>query len=744
MKDFPRLAQSLILAHKALMMYTMSHPRAQQAVAATHSLLEQFLEHEERIQIVIVGSRVFAGGEPQDARNPIVVAMAKLVTDRAVSGLIFENGLTEDECLAFLEGLVLKPHRLDELGGLEGHLRSRFVTHIKVSQVRYKEVQEGDDEQDEVPILDAPEQTSEEDLSRLLSEALRAALADAKAQATGPGIADLPAAELGRLQSLAEDFGFGEGMPSPGRLAKIRKALQSLEPREQLSVLQGLETLPQSPGGLAVGMRALVGEILAAALIAALTRGVPWHELQQPLAEILRPLPERAMIMRIVSARLQAAGHDPGPGEAALRSLAWDNLSLEARLVKALEENHLFDLTHEMRLALLRELLALRRFEEFGQVQERLAAALTSELDETRRMAARTMSGVARWVQDPGLPPGSEGPLTESFKAHFAWEPEPTIHSWTIQGLESLLEALVLRGDLAEALIDLQEMEGLCSFLEESHPWRQEALAALRASLERPHSLDAAIDTIFVLDRETVLQKVHPAFEGLGTAMASRLVFRLEHEVDRTRRGRLVEALRSMGPAALPPILAVLDAPAWYLVRNALTLLSDIGDAGSVPAVAPLLRHPDIRVRRSAVRALWKLGGPLAAPPLVARMKEADEETLQEIIFALGQLRAASGVPAITDLALGRKVPERLRLQALETLGQIGDPAALPTLLVCLRRKTLFSNGEEPPIRLAAARALAALASADALSALDKATKAEPKGEVRDALARLLGPQEGA
>ena len=743
MKDFPRLAQSLVMAHKALMMYTMSHPQAQQAVAATHALLSQWLQDEEKLQFVVIGSKVFAGGDPQDIRNSNVAALAKLATDRAVSGLIFENGLSHDECLAFLEGLVLKPHRLDEVGGLEGHLRSRFVTHIKVSQIRYKEVQEGDEE-DEAPILDVVPQLSEQDLARLLGEALRAALAELNERKKAGGSSGIPAAELGSLQALADEFGFGEGMPSPGRLAQIRKALQGLEPQEQLSVLQGLESLPQSPGGLAVGMRALVGETLAAALAAALSRGVPWQDLQHPLTEILRPLPERLVILRIVTARLRAEGHDPAPAEAALRSIAWDALSLEARLVKAMEEDHLFELTHEMRLALLRELLSLRRFDEFIQVQEKLLEALRSEQDEPRRMAARTLSGVARWTQDPGLPLGSEGPLAEALKAHFAWEPEPTIHSWTAQGLESLVEALVLRGDLVGALADLQEVEGLCAFLDEQHPWRQEALAALRTVLERPHSLDAAIDQAFAPDRDAVIRDVHPYLEALGDPMASRLVFRLEHETDRTRRGRLVEAIRSMGPGALSSILAVLASPTWYLVRNALTLLSDLGDAGSVPAVAPLLRHPDIRVRQSAVRALWKLGGPLAAPPLVARLKEADEETIQEILFALGQLQAVSGVPAVTELALGRRVPQRLRIQALETLGQIGDPAALPAILQCLRRKTLFSNGEEPPVRLAAAQALATLGTAEAMTALDKATKAEPKGETRDALDRLLGTQGGA
>ena len=40
---------------------------------------------------------------------------------------------------------------------------------------------------------------------------------------------------------------------------------------------------------------------------------------------------------------------------------------------------------------------------------------------------------------------------------------------------------------------DLQELDGLCAFLEERHPWRYVALARLRASIQRSELLDQAI-----------------------------------------------------------------------------------------------------------------------------------------------------------------------------------------------------------------------------------------------------------
>ncbi len=738
MKDFPRLAQSLVMAHKATLMYTSAHPQAQAQVSSAHDLLIHWFLQEEKLQFVVVGPKVFAGGELQDARNTNVAALAKLLTDRAVSGLIIEMGISVEEIRAFLEGLVLKPARLDEAGGMEAYLRGRHITHLKISQVRYQEVHEGE-ASDQVPVLEVTPPLSEDEFARLLVEALKAALEAARTRQEEEGSgASFPAADLGDLGPLARSFGFGEGMPSPTRLAQIRKAMLGLSPEEQISVLKGLTSLPESPAGLSVGMRALVGESLAAAMAVALSQGATWDDLQSPLADILRTLPERQAIVRMVTARLHMEGIDGAPVSSALKSIEWETLPLESRLLKVLEEGGLYEVTHDMRLALLRELLDERRIEELLRILDLLMTSLHSEEGPERQMAIRTLAGVARWAVDPGLPADAELPLSEALRAHFAWEPDPALHGWSTQAVEFMLAALLSRGQLKAILADLQELEGLSSIVGEERPWRMEAIAYLRSCLLRPHALNQAIDQIFGPDRDQVIQEVYPYLEALGTPMAQHLLGRLEVESDRAHRGRLVDAIRSMGPGAQEALLHALSAPAWFLVRNSLSVLCDVGDAGCIPWVAPLMRHPDLRVRQAAIRALWKMGGPQSEPHLVARLKDADELTLAEVLFALGQLRAAAGLPQIEAIALGKRVPPQIRIQALEALGQIGAPGALPTLLQCLRRKRLFSSGEPTLIRLAAAKALATLGTPEAQTALAKVAAREPKGAERDSLCLLL------
>jgi hypothetical protein len=758
MTDFLPLAQSLAVALKALQMYTAQHPRAQESLATAHAVLDRWLTDQERLQFIVTGSKAFVDGQVQDTRSPQVASLVRLVSDRGISGFVFERGVSPDEVLAFLQGLATKPQRLEEQGGFEALLKASGVRHIKVSQTRYQEVTEGEETGagDKAPAFSpappvspvSPVSPSPENLVKFIRDALLTSIAKG-ATASGGHKAFVEDDDLGFLQGfspadlsglgpLGYDLGLGEGMPTPSQLGTLRQVLMGLAPEIQLGLLAGLASLPEHPAGLALGVKALAGEILAVATSTVLARGASWLQLRGPIEDILRPIPDRDRLVRTLMAHLRISGKDASQAEAILRHLDWEALSLEAKLLKVLEGGYLFELSLEERLALLRELLDLRRFDDFLHIQEVLLESLRSERHDLRLKAIQTLSGVARWAQDPGLPPEGEGPLAEGLRAHFAWEPEPPVLRWTTEAMEFLLVALIYRGELGVVISDLEELDGLCAFLDEQHPWRHEALARLRAALQRPQLLDAAIDHAFTLDRDLMIQEIRPYLEFTGDPMARQLVSRLGAETDRTRRGRLVEAIRGLGPDALPAILESLGSPAWYLVRNALTLLSDLGDADCVPAILPHLRHPEPRVRRTAVRALWKLGGPVAEPHLVAQMKETDGETLQEILFVLGQLRSESSLPQVTALAQDKRVVERLRILALDTLGHIASPKALPVVLECLRRKGFFGGGEPPAIRLAAAKALAGIGTPEALAALHKAAESEPKGEERESLLRLL------
>ncbi|HEX4846111.1 MAG TPA: hypothetical protein VFV26_07805, partial [Geothrix sp.] len=484
MSDFLQLAQTLAMALKALQMYTAAHPRAQEALAAAHAALTRWLADSARLQFVVTGAKAFADGAVQDGRNPHVATLVRLVSERSVSGFVFEQGVTEGECLAFLQALSLKPQKLEEQGGIEHLLQAADVRRIKVSQIRYQAVHEGEE-----GAADDPKPPAGQDgpapvpIEKLLREALLATLSGAPG---GP-------ADLGGLGPLGHKLGLGDGTPDADQLALLRQIVMDLAPEAQLRLVAGLATLPEHPAGLTLGLHALAGDLLAAATRSALAGGMSWTRLRGPLEQILRPLPDRESLLRTLVAQLQEAGQDTSHAEAMLRLADWDSLSLEAKLVKALEEGYLFELSVPQRLAFLRELLDLRRFGAFLQIQEALVEALRDDQVEIRLKAAQTLAGVSRWALEPGLPPGSEGALAEALHAHFAWEPDPPVHQWTTEALDALLSSLVPRGDLGRVVSDLRELDELCAFLGEPQPWRLAALERLRGSLVRPAMMDAVV-----------------------------------------------------------------------------------------------------------------------------------------------------------------------------------------------------------------------------------------------------------
>ena len=182
MSDFLQLAQSLAVALKALQMYTASHPRC--PGVPCHRPCDARSAGWRSRTGSSSSSREPRPSSTARCRTPgesHISALARLVSDRGISGFIFERGLTADELLAFLQGLATKPAKLEEQGGFESPAQSAGVRHIKVSQTRYQEVTEGEESGsgDKAPALSPapPPSPSPENLVNFIREALLSTLA---------------------------------------------------------------------------------------------------------------------------------------------------------------------------------------------------------------------------------------------------------------------------------------------------------------------------------------------------------------------------------------------------------------------------------------------------------------------------------------------------------------------------------------------------------------------------------------
>jgi HEAT repeat protein len=152
--------------------------------------------------------------------------------------------------------------------------------------------------------------------------------------------------------------------------------------------------------------------------------------------------------------------------------------------------------------------------------------------------------------------------------------------------------------------------------------------------------------------------------------------------------------LRMMGPAAGEVVPALLDifkkvgVPDVRAQTAAAIALREIGSA-AVPSLVAGLEHPDLYVRRAAVQALGMRAMPVAVRALAGALKDSERVVRLAAAQALGWPMAAEAVPA---LIASLKDPDLVVRRAVaRALGDMGPAAteAVPALTVALEDPNL-------------------------------------------------------
>ncbi|MFI5838092.1 HEAT repeat domain-containing protein [Catenuloplanes sp. NPDC051500] len=158
--------------------------------------------------------------------------------------------------------------------------------------------------------------------------------------------------------------------------------------------------------------------------------------------------------------------------------------------------------------------------------------------------------------------------------------------------------------------------------------------------------------------------------------------------------------------------------------------LGNLEHRPAVYALCDLLRDRHSEVRLVAVRALGRIGDPIAAVPLLDSLATAGPTPSQLVAQALAQL-GPKAEPALID-ALGHR-EARVRVTALDALGLIGSGALIEPVALVL---------EEDPsldVRLAAANTLGRMGGRSAVPPLVVALGVDHPDRLRAAAARALG-----
>lgn len=727
--EFTSLLQRAV---KTVQLYgTTTHPRTREAIDHLVAHTGTLLTATPRLQIVVSQNRIFVDGQLVRQQGPALKWFIDQLMERRLNGFVMAHGITAEEIEQVVKILVLKPQSLADAGGAAQLLAEANATHVRLSYVRYEEVREGE--------IVVPEDS-------LVGDGSGAGAADGGVAGPGTGGGAGRLAGTGLAGALAEAMGLGSGMGDGGGFPDMPPGGMDEDAAiDHLSQLtkawvgktagdggEGSGAGGQGPGaGAGAGGPGLgTGD--------AIPRTIRFQTFASNVAAWLR---EQSVDLMRLRARLNDMGISKDELEELLHAISWEKLGTEERLTKVLEQNLIFELPQEKILGFILELLRDGRNGDAARLIERLGAGLFVESHEIRRSAIDAFVRIASWETEPGLPPEVESLVDKFLFTHFVRESDPQIHERSLAAIENAYDSWIAREQIPKAYQALRKLESAAAAGAAQAPWKGEVFGVLASKLTSEARMKIFFEKMFARDVEMSATIFHPLLALFGEKAAERLLDALAEEEDRGRRGRLMKAVKAVGKPALNALHHATKSPTWYLVRNALNLIGDLVAVDLIDDAVEALGHGDNRVRRAAARALGKLGGLRAEKQLGTALLSNDPETQLEILAALGAMKGDSAVPQIAEITkkkLGRG-DDNVRMRAIETLGQVGSASGIPPLIELLRKKGLLGGGESNEIRLAAAKALSALAGAgvpEARAAADALVASEPDGPVRQILAK--------
>ena len=195
----------------------------------------------------------------------------------------------------------------------------------------------------------------------------------------------------------------------------------------------------------------------------------------------------------------------------------------------------------------------------------------------------------------------------------------------------------------------------------------------------------------------------------MDDAVAEPMLDLLAESESRQVRRALLDRLIKLGPPLGPHLVPRLGDARWYVVRNLLHLAAELPAAPAGLNAATFAQHEDIRVRREALRVLFK--DPAVRTRAVCTALADDDPRIKRLALAAvadgGCPEAA--VPLVVALATGDEESE-LRVAAIRALAAEGGRLSLDALLrITQLRRSILGNmkrGFDEPEFLAALAAL--------------------------------------
>jgi hypothetical protein len=254
-------------------------------------------------------------------------------------------------------------------------------------------------------------------------------------------------------------------------------------------------------------------------------------------------------------------------------------------------------------------------------------------------------------------------------EAQFAPEPVRVLEmaceaGATGDAVQRALDQLMLGGRLAEALDVIERA-----------PRPSPATEAMTARIATPETV-----RLLLASQPVDFALVDRVVERTGEASVEPMLDLLAESESRQVRRGLIDRLLKFGAPLGPHLLPRLGDERWYVVRNLLYLGAELPSAPPGLNAAQFTQHADLRVRREALRVLFK-DPAVRTRAICTALADEDARVKRLALSAVADGGCPeAAVPLVVAVATGDEESE-LRVAAIRALAAEGGRLALDALL---------------------------------------------------------------
>ena len=220
--------------------------------------------------------------------------------------------------------------------------------------------------------------------------------------------------------------------------------------------------------------------------------------------------------------------------------------------------------------------------------------------------------------------------------------------------------------------------------------------------------------------------------ELLSKTLLPKLFETLKTTEDRKKRLAILKMMPRMGLDVLTLAkdeLAKTDNE-WYVIRNMILLVGELGTETEVELLQPFLNHADARVRYEAIKGSYAKMGGKALDFLTPYIHDEDLSIKRLVISLFGEMKMKRSEPVLAQILekrtkVQKEEEDSLQIDAINALLKIGGPNAGSMLMEVAKKEGLLSTKTTKPdsVRAKACLALGQLGDKRALPILKKASK---------------------